>query len=109
MTKQNLMDIRNALTDPDLIAIIDKELNRGADAKAATMALYDNARDAVLNVLRGTYTPVTATEIFESCSADLPEGFTRAKITYGLTHYWQDMVVKIDGKVNTYRLRNPGE
>ena len=105
MTKQNLMDIRAALTNPDLIAIIDKELARGADAKAATMAMYDEARDAVLNVLRGTYTPVTATEIYEACKGDLPEGFTRAKITYGLTHYWANDVVKIDGKVNTYRLK----
>lgn len=105
MTKQNLMDIRNALTDPDLIAIIDKELNRGADVKAATMAMYDEARDAVLGVLRGTYSPVTATEIYEACKDNLPEGFTRAKVTYGLTHYWSDSVVKIDGKVNTYRLK----
>jgi len=88
-----------------IMAELNAELNKDAERKAESAAMYEQARDAVLNVLRGTTTPLTAGEIFAECESDLPEGFTRNKVSYGLLHYWQDSVVKIDGKVNTYRLR----
>lgn len=48
---------------------------------------------------------MTVAEIFAECEKELPNGFTKNQIGYGLTHYWTDSVVKIEGKVNTYRLK----
>jgi hypothetical protein len=82
-----------------------KELNRGAEAKAKKANEYDAAKEAVFNTLRLAGKPVTVAEIFEDCESNLPEGFTKARVQYGLTHQWADEVVKTEGKVNSYSLR----
>jgi hypothetical protein len=33
---------------------------------------------------------------------EAPEGFTKSKLSYALTHQWKDEVTKVDGKVNAY-------
>lgn len=110
MKKNTLSTIASILNNVDFEnkpAIMDElnaELNRGAVAKAAKASEYDAAMPVVLDVLGQTTAPLTVAEIFEACENDLPEGFTKNKVSYGLTHYWTDRVVKIDGKVNTYRL-----
>ena len=84
---------------------LEKELRRGEAEKAAKAALYDAAKVVVLNALRVANVPVTVAELFEECKGELPNGFTKAKVQYGLTHYWTEEVVKTEGKVNTYSLR----
>lgn len=110
MKKNTLSAIATILNNVDFenkTAIMDElnaELNKGAVAKAAKASEYDAAMPVVLDVLGQTTAPLTVAEIFEACENDLPEGFTKNKVSYGLTHYWTGRVVKIDGKVNTYRL-----
>ena len=76
---------------------------RNAEKANANRELYASAHDAVLEVIEDT--PITVSEIYEACEANLPEGFTKAKVQYALLHYWNDEVVKIDNGKNpkTYR------
>ena len=90
------LDVRNE---------IQAELNRDVEIKAKKAALYDQAKEPVLEALRIAEKPATVAEIFAECEKELPEGFTKNQVGYGLTHYWTDSVVKIEGKVNTYRLK----
>ena len=94
-----------AVTNIDEIkAELEAELNKGAVAKAAKDEVYDLAWDCVREVFGFTTAPLTVAEIFEQVKDDLPEGFTKGKVQYGLTHQWAPQVVKIEGKPNTYRL-----
>jgi len=106
-TLKSLVSYLNGETVANLDEIkaeLEKELNKGAVAKAEKAAGYDAAWDAIREVFTLTSTPLTVAEIFEQAEGDLPEGFTKGKVQYGLTHNWADRVVKIEGKVNTYRL-----
>ena len=88
----------------EIKAELEAELNKGAVAKAEKAASYDAAWDAVCEVFAQTTAPLTVAEIFEAVEANLPDGFTKGKVQYGLTHNWADKIVKIEGKPNTYRL-----
>jgi hypothetical protein len=99
-----LLDSGYESTDP-IMEEIYKELNRDAEAKAAKEEEYATAWGIVRQVMIDTPKPLTALEIFEQVEDDLPAGFSRNKISYGLTHYWQDFVERDStGKVNTYTL-----
>ena len=106
MKKTTLETIRTALTElgytnENVLAELDAELNKGAAEKAARAAGYEAIHDLVVGSL--TDAPITCTELFESIEEELPEGMTRSKVQYALTHLWQDEIVKIEGKPNTYR------
>lgn len=88
----------------EIKAEIEAEINKGAVAKAEKAAGYDAAWDAICAVFALTTAPLTVAEIFEQAEANLPDGFTKGKVQYGLTHNWADKIVKIEGKPNTYRL-----
>ena len=106
-TIQSLVSYLNGETVTNLDEIkaeLEAELNKGAVAKAEKAAGYDAAWNAVSAVFALTTAPLTVAEIFEQAENDLPEGFTKGKVQYGLTHNWADRVVKIEGKPNTYRL-----
>lgn len=96
----NSIDFENKDT---IMEELSAELNKGAAEREAKNAEYDIAFESVRQVMSMTNAPLTVAEIYESCDG-LPDGFTKNKISYGLTHYWADRVVKIPGKVNTYRL-----
>lgn len=107
-TMTTIYDTLNAIDFENKDAVLAElyaELHRNDKAKAEKNAAYDEARDIVLNVLRHTTTPLTVGEIFTEVEATLPSGFTKNKISYGLTHQWAEDVVKIEGKVNTYRIK----
>ena len=87
--------LESALTE------INAELNKGEAAKAANAKAYEDIKDIVFGALSAT--PVTVAELFTEIENDLPEGMTKNKIQYALTHLWQDEIVKIEGKPNTYR------
>ena len=83
------------------IAEVEKELNKGAEAKAKNAEAYDAIHDIVVGALSAV--PVTVAELWESIEDEVPEGITKGKVQYALTHLWQDEIVKIEGKPNTYR------
>ena len=106
MKKATFEAIKTALTNfgydnADVLAELDKEINKGAEAKAKNAEAYDAIHDIVVGTL--TAVPVTCAELYESIEGDLPMGMTKGKVQYALTHLWQDEIVKIEGKPNTYR------
>ena len=88
-----------------VMAELYKEIHKGEEAKAAKVALYDMAKPIVLKGLRVAGVPVTIAELYEEVKGDLPEGFTKAQVQYGISHYWTEEIEKIEGKVNSYRLK----
>lgn len=108
MTKEMLKTLVNIVIDSDtkdkdaILAELDKELNRGAEAKAIKAKVYADNWDAVREILATATDGATVAEIFDS----LAEGtLTKGQLSYALNHQWSDFVVKTAGKVNTYALK----
>lgn len=106
MKKATLEAIRTALTDlgyadSDVLAEIDTEINRGEEEKAARAAAYESIHDIVIENLSDT--PATCSELWDIIAGKVPEGITKGKVQYALNNLWQDEIVKISGKPNTYR------
>ena len=106
MKKLSLVAIKNALVgfgyaDEDILAELDKEINKGAEAKAKNAEAYDAIHDIVIGAL--TSTPATVAEIWDAIEDEVPEGVTKGKVQYALTHLWGDEIVKVEGKPNGYR------
>lgn len=80
---------------------LNTELNRGVEKAQANRALYATAHDVIMRHLPDT--PVTVAELYETCKGELPENFSKSKVQYGITNYWADEVVKIEGAPNQYR------
>ena len=106
MKKATYEAIKTALTnagydDAEVLAELDKEINKGAEAKAKNAEAYASIHDIVMDTL--TDTPVTVAELWEAIENEVPEGITKGKVQYALTHLWDGEIVKIEGKPNTYR------
>ena len=106
MKKATLETIRTALTDlgytnEDVLAELDAELSKGAAEKAARAAEYEAIHALIVDNL--TDTPVTVADLVAEIESELPEGMNRHKVQYALNNLWQDEIVKIAGKPNTYR------
>ena len=107
MKKVTMNTIVNYINDnaiEELFEVRDElvaELNKGAEQKAQNDALYASAKEIVLSELGET--PVTIGELYEAVEGKLPEGFTKGKLQYAVTRLWTDAIVRIEGKVNTYR------
>ena len=84
-----------------IMAELNAEINRGAEAKAQKWAEYDAMKPIVLDALSDT--PVTIAELYDAVRDELPDDFTRGKLQYAVTKLWVDEIVKIDGKPNTYK------
>ena len=83
-----------------VLAELDAELSKGQARKDATVSAYAEMWEAVRQALTDATDPVTAQEIADET------GLSRGKIVYGLTHYWNDEVVKdTSGKSTTYSLK----
>lgn len=80
---------------------LNAELNKGEAVKAQNAALYEAAKAVVMSELGET--PVTISELYEAVEGNLPEGFTKGKLQYAVTRLWTADIVRIEGKVNTYR------
>lgn len=87
----------------ELRAEITAEYDHITEKARGNAEKYEGAREVVLNAL-SPETPKTDLEIFEAVKDELPDGFSRSKLRYGLLNYWADSVKKIDnGKnPNTY-------
>ena len=106
MRKVTFETIFTALTNfgydnQEVMDELSKEIAKGADAKAKNAEAYEGIHDLVIGALSDT--PATCAEIFEQIETELPSDMGKGKVQYALTHLWQDEIVKIEGKPNTYR------
>lgn len=107
MKKATMNTIVNYINDNAVEALYEvrdelmAELNKGEAVKAENAKLYDTAKAVVMSELGDT--PVTIGELYDAVAGDLPEGFTKGKLQYAVTRLWKDEIVRIEGKVNTYR------
>lgn len=107
MKKATMNTILTALTaiDPkkyaNEIAELTAELSKGQAQKDKNAEAYESIHSLIVEALSDT--PVTCGELWESIEENVPDGITKGKVQYALTHLWQDEIVKIEGKPNTYR------
>jgi len=107
MKKATLETIRTALTDlgyenKEVLDELDSEINRGAAEKAARAVAYEGIHSLVVDNLSGT--PITCADLFAEIEEEVTaKGMTRHNVQYALNNLWQDEIVKIAGKPNTYR------
>ena len=95
-TVHNLDEIR---------AEIVAELSKGEAKAQANRDKYAEAKDIVIDALKGVTSPVTLGELYAEVQNSLPEGFSKGKVQYAVTRLWTDSIAKIEGKVNTYTLK----
>jgi bifunctional ADP-heptose synthase (sugar kinase/adenylyltransferase) len=103
-TMNTILSLIATIDTPEADAVraeLTAELNKGAEVKAQNAELYDTAKAVVMAELGET--PVTIGELYEAVEEQLPEGFTKGKLQYAVTRLWKDEIVRIEGKVNTYR------
>lgn len=103
-TIQALVSYLNGNTVTNLEEIkaeLEAELSRGAEKKAANQELYAQAELVLMKHL--DYAPATAAELFEACEAELPDGFSKGKFVYALSHGVWSGVVKVEGTPAQYR------
>ena len=87
--------LESALTE------VNAELNKGQAQKDKNAEAYESIHSLIVDTLSDT--PVTCGEVWGAIENDVPDGITKGKVQYALTHLWQDEIVKIEGKPNTYR------
>ena len=109
MTKNTMKSIYaylNGDTSVDVEALrtaLGEEIAKDEEKAAANRALYEEAHDIVIQTITGV--KMTMNDLWDAIASKMPEGMTRSKIQYALTHYWESDVVRekdADGKVNTY-------
>ena len=77
----------------DALQAIEAELAKNAEKANANRELYAQAKGVVLSHMGSE--PMTVADIFAVCEDELPEGFSKSKVQYGLLNLWSDSVVKI--------------
>ena len=109
MKKATLEIIRDALNsinfgdaDPDTMAEINAELNKGAEEKAARAAAYAGIHDVIVDNL--SETPVCLNDLWPEIEGEITaKGMTKGNVQWALNNLWQDEIEKISGKPNTYK------
>ena len=111
MKKSTLIALTNFFERTDIPADIADAVNelfaeraKNEEKAEANRAVYASAHDAVMDVI--TTTPQTVAEIFEACEDELPNGFSKSKVQYGLLNLWSDevkVIVNVKG-ANQYVL-----
>ena len=110
MKKTTLETISKVLHDipgfadgfPGVLEDLDAELNKGAEEKAMRAAAYEGIHRIVVDNL--SETPITCADLFTEIGSEImAKGMTRSNLQYALNNLWQDEIVKIPGKPNTYR------
>lgn len=102
MTKSTitaLISLLNGETIDNADAIREEltaELNKNAVRAQAKDALYAQAREVAVAALSELSVPVTISELYEEIKDNLPEGFTKGQLQYGMTRLWKDAIVKGD-------------
>lgn len=109
MTKNTMNTILSLIANIDtpeaneVRETLTAELNKNAERKAQTAELYEAVKPIVFSAL--TDTPATIAEIFDEIESELPDGFTKSKLQYAITRLWKDEIVKTEGKVNGYSMK----
>ena len=85
----------------DVIGEMELELAKEHERQNTKLELYEAAHEAVMAKLGDK--PVTLAELWEAVKDELPDGFTKNKLSYALRNYWADEVVVVKGKVNEYQ------
>lgn len=107
MKKATLETIRTALTDlgydnAEVLTELEAEINKGAEEKAARAAAYAEIHDIIVDNL--TDSPMPCSDLWVEIEGEVTaKGMTRHNVQYALNNLWQDEIVKIPGKPNTYR------
>lgn len=99
------MDMETRLTLEGMVAKLEHADELAQGKREAKAAMYEAARPVVFEAMRTIGAPATVADIFTEAEKELPEGFTKNKVQYGLLHYWNDAVVKTEGKVNMYAVK----
>ena len=112
MKMSTLIALSSLTSDEAILSELNAEIEkakkaetRKAEQKAERVNAYAEAHNVIMSVIADATAAVTVAEIYESCKDELPEGFTKNKISYALRNYWASEVVKTEGKVNTYQLK----
>ena len=99
--RDTLIDLGISDTDP-MVVELNAELNKGAEEKAARAAAYEGIHDVVVDNL--TETPVSLNDLWPEIESEVTaKGMNKHNVQYALNNLWQDEIVKIVGKPNTYR------
>ena len=105
-TMNTILTLIATIDTPEAEAVrneLTAELNKGEAVKAANAKVYDTAKVVVMKELETATEAVTIAELYSAVEDKLPEGFTKGKLQYALTKLWTADVVKVEGKVNSYR------
>ena len=104
-TMNTILSLIATIDTPEAEAVraeLNAELNKGAEEKARNAEQYEQAKAIVMGELSDT--PVTISELWEALADKLSKvGMTKGKLQYAVTRLWTDAIVRIEGKVNTYR------
>ena len=105
MKKNTMIAVRDFLTSvdalPEVVAEINAELSKGDAQKVKNAEAYEGIHDIIMENLADE--PCTVAELWDVIKDKVPEGITKNKVQYALTHLWQDEIVKVEGKPNGYR------
>ena len=105
-TMNTILSLIATIDTPEAEAVraeLNAELNKGAEQKAENAKLYESAKAVVMDELATATEAVTISELYDAIADKLPEGFSKGKLQYAVTRLWTDEIVRIEGKVNTYR------
>ena len=105
-TLQTVASILNALNLTSKAEItardaVNAEIAKGEAKAQANREMYGEAKEIVMAVI-STEEPMTVAQIYEACKSDLPEGFSKSKVQYGVREYWADELVKHDNGKNAF-------
>lgn len=107
-TMKTLLAYLNGETVTNIDEVRDElasELAKGEAKAQANRDMYELAHDIVINALVGEEEGLSIAELWTKIEGEMFEGFTKGKLQYAITRMWMDELVKIEGKVNRYRLR----
>ena len=95
-----LSSINYANENPDVMDELYREIHRNDERKAKSAQEYDSIHDLIISTLGDT--PITFGELYEALEGKLPNGITKGRVQYALSHLWKDEIVTTAGKPNTY-------
>lgn len=104
-TLATILSLIQSLDTPEAETVrteINAELAKGEEQKKANEALYAQVEPIILDTLKEANAPVPLVELYAAVEDKLPEGFTKGKVQYALTHGLKDKVKVTPGKVNSY-------
>lgn len=94
-TLENIVKYLNGETvDVDTLREeVNAEWEKSTAKARNNAALYAEAKEIVLGAL-SVDTALTLTDLYKKVCRDLPNGFSKSKVQYGLNNYWANDIVK---------------